>query len=350
MSRKSRYNYRLNYLSNQHRNITGSCLDRKCIFMDARKNKPNPVQFIDISIDQAGQRIDNFLLTLAKGVPKSRIYKAIRKGEVRVNKGRIKQTYKIQAGDTIRIPPLHTSEKTSHTFVGDRLKQELTDCILFEDDDLLVLNKPPGLAVHAGTNIQQGIIEALRIIRSDQPYLELVHRLDRDTSGCLLLAKNRTALLNLQQQMIQHDIDKRYLTLLKGSFNSDEKLVEQPLLKNVVSSGERMVQVNTQGKYAKTIFIPLERLAQAQLTEVILFTGRTHQIRVHSLFLEHPVAGDDKYGYRSFNKDMKKMGLKRLFLHSWKLGIKHPTTGEALLLEAPLPTQLNNVLDKLRAQ
>ena len=318
--------------------------------MSEQNNKVNPVQFIDISAAQAGQRIDNFLLTLAKGVPKSRIYKAIRKGEVRVNKGRIKQTYKIQAGDTVRIPPLHTSEKDTSTFVGDRLKQELTDCILLEDDDLLVLNKPPGLAVHAGTNIQQGIIEALRIIRSDQPYLELVHRLDRDTSGCLLLAKNRTALLNLQQQMIQHDIDKRYLTLLKGNFKSDEELVEQPLLKNVVTSGERMVQVNAEGKYAKTIFIPLERFPQAQLTEVILFTGRTHQIRVHSLFLEHPVAGDDKYGYRSFNKDMKKIGLKRLFLHSWKLGIKHPTTGESLLLEAPLPTQLNNVVTKLRSQ
>jgi 23S rRNA pseudouridine955/2504/2580 synthase len=318
--------------------------------MSADNTKKNPVQFIDISAAQAGQRIDNFLLTLQKGVPKSRIYKAIRKGEVRVNKGRIKQTYKIQAGDSIRIPPLHTSEKSVSNFVGDRLKQQLTDCILFEDDDLLALNKPPSLAVHAGTNIQQGIIEALRIIRSDQPYLELVHRLDRDTSGCLLLAKNRTALLNLQQQMIQHDIDKRYLTLLKGSFNSDEELVEQPLLKNVVTSGERMVQVNAEGKYAKTTFIPIERFPQAQLTEVILFTGRTHQIRVHSLFLEHPVAGDDKYGYRSFNKDMKKMGLKRLFLHSWKLGIKHPTTGEPLLLEAPLPTQLNNVITKLRDQ
>ncbi len=312
--------------------------------------KKNPVQFIDISAAQAGQRIDNFLLTLQKGVPKSRIYKAIRKGEVRVNKGRIKQTYKIQAGDSIRIPPLHTSEKSVSNFVGDRLKQQLTECILFEDGDLLALNKPPGLAVHAGTNIEQGIIEALRIIRSDQPYLELVHRLDRDTSGCLLLAKNRNALLNLQQQMIQHDIDKRYLTLLKGRFNSEEKLVEQPLLKNVVSSGERMVQVNAEGKYAKTIFISIERFSQAQLTEVILFTGRTHQIRVHSLFLEHPVAGDDKYGYRSFNKEMKKMGLKRLFLHSSKLGIKHPTTGEKLPLEAPLPTQLQNVVDKLRAQ
>ncbi|PHS22893.1 MAG: 23S rRNA pseudouridine(955/2504/2580) synthase RluC [Methylophaga sp.] len=318
--------------------------------MNAANTKTNPVQFIDISAAQAGQRIDNFLLTLEKSVPKSRIYKAIRKGEVRVNKGRIKQTYKIQAGDKIRIPPFHTSEKNTTTFVGDRLKQQLTECVLFEDDDLLVLNKPPGLAVHAGTNIQQGIIEALRIIRIDQPYLELVHRLDRDTSGCLLLAKNRNTLLNLQQQMIQHDLDKHYLTLLKGSWDDGEKLVEHPLLKNVVSSGERMVQLNPQGKYAKTVFIPIERYSQAQLTEVVLFTGRTHQIRVHSLYLNHPVAGDDKYGHRNFNRDMKKLGLKRLFLHAWKLGITHPSSSEKLLFEAPLPTQLQNVIDKLRTQ
>ncbi len=318
--------------------------------MSKHKTKLNPVQFIAISANQAGQRIDNFLLTLEKGVPKSRIYKAIRKGEVRVNKGRIKQTYKIQAGDSIRIPPLRTSENSVSNFVGDRLKQQLIECILLEDDDLLVLNKPPGLAVHAGTNVQQGIIEALRIIRADQPYLELVHRLDRDTSGCLLLAKNRTALLNLQQQMIQHDLDKHYLTLLKGSWGSDGRLVEQPLLKNVVTSGERMVQVNPEGKYAKTLFRPIERFSQAQLTEVVLFTGRTHQIRVHALHIEHPVAGDDKYGHRNFNKELKKTGLKRLFLHAWKLGVSHPTTGEKMLLEAPLPTQLQNVVDKLRAQ
>jgi 23S rRNA pseudouridine955/2504/2580 synthase len=317
--------------------------------MSAENTKINPVQFIKISADQAGQRIDNFLLTKVKGVPKSRIYKAIRKGEVRVNKGRIKQTYKVQTGDTVRIPPLRTSEKTSSHFVGDRIRQELTECILLEDDDLLVLNKPPGLAVHAGTNISQGIIEALRIMRAEQPYLELVHRLDRDTSGCLLLAKNRNALLNLQQQMIQHDLDKHYLTLLKGNWDNQELLIDQPLLKNVVSSDERMVQVNSEGKQAKTLFIPIEHFSQSQLTEVVLFTGRTHQIRVHSLHAGHPVAGDDKYGQRSFNREMKKMGLKRLFLHAWKLGITHPSSGEKILLEAPLPTQLQNVITKLRA-
>ncbi|MFT7413459.1 MAG: 23S rRNA pseudouridine955/2504/2580 synthase [Methylophagaceae bacterium] len=310
----------------------------------------NPVQFIDISAAQAGQRIDNFLLTLEKGVPKSRIYRAIRKGEVRVNKGRIKQTYKIQAGDSVRIPPLHVSEDTTPTTVSEFMRRQLTESILLEDDDLLVLNKPCGLAVHAGSNIQQGIIEALRVIRIELPFLELVHRLDRDTSGCLLLAKNRDALLNLQQQMINHDLNKRYLTLLKGSWGSEERLIEQPLLKNTVSSGERMVRVDPEGKYAKTVFIPVESFKQAQLTEVVLYTGRTHQIRVHAHFMQTPMAGDDKYGQRNFNKDMKKFGLKRMFLHAWKLGITHPTTNEAIMLEAPLPEQLENVLSKLRQQ
>jgi len=312
------------------------------------KNKSFSVQFIEISAAQAGQRIDNFLLTLEKGVPKSRIYRAIRKGEVRVNKGRIKQTYKIQAGDSIRVPPLHTSDKVVMTTVNDHVRKQLTEAVIFEDDHILALNKPPGLAVHAGSNIDQGIIESLRIIRSELPYLELVHRLDRDTSGCLLLAKSRDSLLNLQQQMINHDIDKRYLTLLRGYWDKEERLIEQPLQKNAVSSGERMVRVDPEGKYAKTIFVPVESFPKAQLTEVILFTGRTHQIRVHSAFMNHPVAGDDKYGHRNFNRDMKKVGLKRMFLHSWKLGITHPETNEPLLLVAPLPVQLNNVLEKLR--
>jgi len=318
--------------------------------MASTDKKSYSVKFVDISAAQAGQRIDNFLLTLQKGVPKSRIYKAIRKGEVRVNKGRIKQTYKIQAGDNIRIPPLHTSEKSKITTVSDRFRLQINDCIMLEDDALLVLNKPSGVAVHAGSNIEQGLIEALRIIRDDLPYLELVHRLDRDTSGCLLVAKSREALLNMQQQMKNHEIDKRYLTLLKGSWGSKERLIEQPLMKNSVSSGERMVIVDPEGKYSKTVFKPIESFVQAQLTEVILYTGRTHQIRVHSLYMGHPVAGDDKYGQRNFNRDMKKFGLKRLFLHAWKLGIAHPTTNQKLALEAPLPTQLENVVNKLRDQ
>ncbi|OUR64703.1 23S rRNA pseudouridine(955/2504/2580) synthase [Methylophaga sp. 42_25_T18] len=318
--------------------------------MISKQSTSNQVQFLDISAAQAGQRIDNFLLTLEKGVPKSRIYRAIRKGEVRVNKGRIKQTYRIKEGDSIRVPPLRTAEKTALTSVSNSMRQLLNDSVLLEDDDLLVLNKPAGLAVHAGSNIQQGVIEALRIIRAELPYLELVHRLDRDTSGVLLLAKSRAALLNLQQQLLDHDMNKRYLTLLKGGWDKQEMLVEQPLRKNTVSSGERMVRVDPEGKYAKTVFIPRKKFHQAQLTEVVLYTGRTHQIRVHADHINHPLAGDDKYGQRTFNKEMKKFGLKRLFLHAWKLGITHPGTGEPIELEAPLPATLENVLNKLGEQ
>ncbi|MDG1688634.1 MAG: 23S rRNA pseudouridine(955/2504/2580) synthase RluC [Gammaproteobacteria bacterium] len=312
--------------------------------MPSSTQKNHSVQFIEITDSNAGQRLDNFLLSLEKGVPKSRIYRALRKGEVRVNKGRKKQTYKLQLGDTVRIPPLRVTEKTISNTVSDFLRQQLTESILHEDDDLLILNKPSGIAVHAGSGIDQGIIEALRIIRAELPFLELVHRLDRDTSGCLLLAKSRTSLLHLQQQMVEHDINKRYLTLLKDSWGQEEKTVIAPLLKNTVSAGERMVQVNDEGKYAETLFIPLQQFPSAQLTEVVLFTGRTHQIRVHAKHIGHPLAGDDKYGQRAFNKQMKKAGLKRLFLHAWKLGITHPNTNEALQIEAPIPMPLQTFI------
>ena len=315
--------------------------------MAAHKPQSQKVQFIEISASQAGQRIDNFLLTLEKGVPKSRIYRAIRKGEVRVNKGRIKQTYKIEAGDVIRVPPLQVSEKTAPTEINESLQQQLLASIIFEDDAMLVLNKPSGLAVHAGTQIQVGVIEAFRLIKPELEFIELVHRLDRDTSGCLLIAKSRESLLNLQQQMLSDQIDKRYLTLLKGEMNSDEVYIEQPLQKNTVSSGERMVKVDPEGKSAKTLFIKRQSYGIAQLSEVKLFTGRTHQIRVHSAWSGHPVAGDDKYGDREFNKQMKTFGLKRLFLHAWRLGIHHPITQEPLSLEAPLPEKLQQVIKQL---
>ena len=315
--------------------------------MTAHKPQSQKVQFIEVNANQAGQRIDNFLLSLEKGVPKSRIYRALRKGEVRVNKGRIKQTYKLQSGDVVRVPPLRVTEKKAPDSISDSLRETLLASILFEDDSMLVINKPSGLAVHAGSQIQLGVIEALRVIKPAQSFLELVHRLDRDTSGCLMLAKSRESLLNLQQQMLSDAIDKRYLTLLKGRLNNQEQLVEQPLQKNTLSSGERMVAVDPLGKKAKTLFLQRQVLPQAQLTEVKLFTGRTHQIRVHAAWLGHPVAGDEKYGDREFNKTLKNVGLKRLFLHAWRLGIKHPLSGELLQLEAPLPDNLKTVIDNL---
>lgn len=306
------------------------------------------VQFITIGAEHAGQRIDNFLITLEKGVPKSRIYRALRKGEVRVNKGRIKQTYKLQAGDEVRVPPLRVAEKTDNVHVSDSLAQVLHEQILYEDDWLLALNKPQGLAVHAGTQIQTGVIEALKTLRPEATFLELVHRLDRDTSGCLLVAKRRDALLHLQNQMRGSDIDKRYLTLTCGHWPQNDMIVDKPLQKNTVIGGENMVVVDTAGKQAKTQFIVRQTFAHCQLMEVKLFTGRTHQIRVHAASSDHPVAGDSKYGQRDFNKQLKQAGLGRMFLHAWRLNIAHPRDEQRLQLEAPLPADLQLFIGQLK--
>lgn len=305
------------------------------------------VQFIDIRADQAGQRIDNFLITLEKGVPKSRIYRALRKGEVRVNKGRIKQTYRLQAGDQVRIPPLRVSEKVIITDLSESLTDALEHSILMEDDALLVINKPSGLAVHAGSHIQLGVIEAMRIIRPENRFIELVHRLDRDTSGCLVIAKSREALLNLQEQMKNSETDKRYLTLTKGRWPAQQNIVDLALQKNSLSSGERMVVVDINGKKSKTMFEVKQNFAGCQLVAAKLFTGRTHQIRVHSASQSHPVAGDEKYGDREFNKRLKSFGLKRMFLHAWQLSLKHPITNEPMTFTAELPEALQTVLQQL---
>ena len=311
---------------------------------------PPSVQFIDIRADQAGQRIDNFLITLEKGVPKSRIYRALRKGEVRVNKGRIKQTYRLQAGDQVRVPPLRVSEKVVITELSESLTDALENTILMEDDDILVINKPAGLAVHAGSQIQLGVIEAMRIIRPENRFVELVHRLDRDTSGCLVLAKSRAALLNLQQQMKASETDKRYLTLTKGKWAAQENIVDLALQKNSLSSGERMVVPDINGKKSKTLFEVKQEFSGCQLVAAKLYTGRTHQIRVHSASQSHPVAGDEKYGDREFNKRLRQYGLKRMFLHAWQLSLKHPLTDEPLTFNAELPDTLKDVLKQLEKQ
>ncbi|WP_439503968.1 23S rRNA pseudouridine(955/2504/2580) synthase RluC [Methylophaga sp.] len=311
---------------------------------------PPSVQFIDIRADQAGQRIDNFLITLEKGVPKSRIYRALRKGEVRVNKGRIKQTYRLQAGDQVRVPPLRVSEKVVITELSESLTDALESAILMEDDDILVINKPAGLAVHAGSQIQLGVIEAMRIIRPENRFVELVHRLDRDTSGCLVLAKSRTALLNLQQQMKDSETDKRYLTLTRGKWPAQENIVDLALQKNSLSSGERMVVPDINGKKSKTLFEIKQEFSGCQLVAAKLYTGRTHQIRVHSASQSHPVAGDEKYGDREFNKRIRQFGLKRMFLHAWQLSLKHPITDEPLTFNAELPDTLKDVLKQLEKQ
>lgn len=313
---------------------------------NSTKNTQSGVQMLEISSDLAGQRLDNFLITRLKGVPRSMVYRIVRKGEVRVNKGRIKPDYRLKAGDIVRVPPVRMSE-IDKTIPPKSLQQRIEDSILYEDKSILVINKPSGIAVHGGSGINHGVIEALRAQRADAHFLELVHRLDRDTSGCLLIAKKRSALRDLHEQLREHKMNKIYLTLLKGNWGSKKKIIDAPLLKNTLTSGERMVKVNVNGKSARSIFETVQCRSEASLVKVRLETGRTHQIRVHATYSGHPIAGDSKYGDEEFNKHMRKIGLKRLFLHASSLTFTLPGTEQKLRVEAPLDEQLQSVLKKL---
>lgn len=307
----------------------------------------NQVSFIEVGEEEAGQRLDNFLIKNLKGVPKSRIYRMMRKGEVRVNKGRVKPTSRLEKGDVVRIPPIRISEQKSPAVPGQQLRKYLQDNILFEDEAMLVLNKPSGLAVHGGSGISMGVIEALRAERPKEKFLELVHRLDRETSGCLMLAKKRSALISLQEQMKKGLIEKHYLTLVKGKWPKGKRTVNAPLKKSLLTSGERIVRVDVEGKNAVTHFKIRSTLASSTLLEVALETGRTHQIRVHCQFSGHPLAGDDKYGDDVFNKELKGSGLNRLFLHACYLRFKHPISGDWVEVEAETPSDLLSVLSAL---
>ncbi|MBG2837791.1 23S rRNA pseudouridine(955/2504/2580) synthase RluC [Proteus terrae] len=311
----------------------------------------NQVQFVTIDGDEAGQRIDNFLLARLKGVPKSMIYRIIRKGEVRVNKGRIKPEYKINAGDSIRIPPVRVSEK-EEIAVSPKLDKvsALADCILYEDDHLMLINKPSGTAVHGGSGLSFGVIEGLRALRPEARFLELVHRLDRDTSGVLLIAKKRSALRTLHEQLRLKQMQKDYLALVRGQWQSHTKVVQAPLLKNILQSGERVVKVSNEGKPSETRFKVEERFEFATLVKASPVTGRTHQIRVHTLHAGHPIAFDDRYGDRDFDSQLEGTKLKRLFLHASSLTFTHPSTGEQMRIEAPMDNQLRHCLQVLRSQ
>lgn len=309
---------------------------------------PTPkVQLVDIGAEQAGQRIDNFLLTRLKGVPKSAIYRMIRKGEVRVNKGRIKPEYKLVEGDSVRVPPARTAQKDeAPAFIGDQLKKLLESAILHEDGGLIVLNKPSGLAVHGGSGVSLGVIEALRVMRPQQKFLELVHRLDRDTSGVLLVAKKRSVLKQLHDDLREGRVHKTYLALLFGRWNGRQHKVEAPLKKFDLASGERVVRVSQEGKSSLTHFTQIRLFDQATLVEANPVTGRTHQIRVHAQFAGHPIAGDDKYISREQNAFFVERGLKRLFLHAFRIEFNN-SEGERVQFEAPLPSELQSVLDKM---
>jgi len=297
-----------------------------------------------IDAGDAGQRLDNYLLRILKGVPKSRIYRIVRKGEVRVNKGRVDVSYKLQAGDELRIPPVRVAEESAQPAVTEPLLKRLEAVILYEDERLLVLDKPSGLAVHGGSGVSLGVIEALRQIRPRERRLELVHRLDRDTSGCLMIAKRASALRELHELLRENRVDKRYLALVSGRLERDRVVVQAPLLKNILRSGERMVRVDPEGKPAETHFRVKQRFADATLVEAKLLTGRTHQVRVHLAHLGTPILGDEKYGRDEANKQARQSGLRRLFLHAESLSFPWFEGGKALRVEAPLPADLQAFL------
>jgi 23S rRNA pseudouridine955/2504/2580 synthase len=299
------------------------------------------VSFQTVDEFSAGQRLDNFLLKHLKGVPKSHIYRIIRKGEVRVNKGRKKAEYKLQLNDIVRVPPVRTSEPKL-TKVSEGLKKLLTDSVLYEDKGLLVINKPSGLAVHGGSGIDIGVIEALRELY--QTPIELVHRIDRATSGVLLIAKRRSVLKNLHEQLVQHQMEKRYTTLVKGTWSKKRHSIDAPLYQN-----SRCTVVDAKGKDALSHFQPIKNFESidASLVEVLIETGRMHQIRVHGQYAGHPLAGDDKYGDREFDRKLHAQGLRRLFLHAHQLTFTNPSTNEIQTVKAPLPVELRDFLQKI---
>lgn len=304
------------------------------------------VAYLRIAEEAAGQRLDNFLLTQLKGVPKSHVYRLLRKGEVRVNKGRAKPEYRLEAGDVVRLPPVRRPEPGAPTARGRSAGVELEAHILHEDDRVIVLDKPSGIAVHGGSGLSHGVIEALRAARPDAPYLELVHRLDRETSGCLLIAKRRSTLRTLHELLRNGKVEKRYLALVKGRWELGQVRLEDRLRKTV-RGGERVVTVDESGKHAASIFRPVEIGSAASLLEVRIMTGRTHQIRVQAAEAGHPLAGDERYGDRDYNQRMKALGLSRLFLHAASIGWEDPVSGEWRMYSAPLPADLREILSNL---
>jgi len=309
------------------------------------ENTISKVKLVEVTDNHSDQRLDNFLITYLKGVPKSHIYRIVRKGEVRVNKGRVDVKYRLVIGDIVRIPPMRMAEANEPIFVKQTLKEALTQGILFEDDGFLIINKPAGYPVHGGTGIDAGIIEAFRVIRPEAHFLELVHRLDRDTSGCLMIAKKRSALRSLHELFRNdHQIQKTYIALLSGQWARKKLVVNAPLLKNINKGGERIVVISSAGKEAETSFKRLRLFQDATLVEASPKTGRTHQIRVHAASLGHPIVGDDRYGLDDINKNFKKRGYNRMFLHAETLIFKHPVTGALLKVSAPLPQPLQTLL------
>jgi 23S rRNA pseudouridine955/2504/2580 synthase len=302
---------------------------------------------LTIGPEEAGQRIDNYLIRICKGVPKSHVYQVLRSGQVRVNKGRIAQTYRLAEGDLVRVPPMRIAERDPTLVPAAEFR------VLLEDDALLIIDKPAGVAVHGGSGVSFGVIEQLRASRPQAKFLELVHRLDRETSGVLMLAKKRSALTGLHEQIRIGGMDKRYLALVKGDWPNRRQHVKLPLFKFTTPDGERRVRVQSDGLASHTVFNLLRKYGDFVLLEAELKTGRTHQIRVHLQSTGFPIVGDDKYGDFTLNRVMQKadgsrMALKRMFLHAYRLGFEHPLTGEPVNVEAPLPPDCLRFLQSLQ--
>lgn len=312
--------------------------------IEQQGNNPK-VYCVKITEANSGQRLDNFLFTLLKGVPKSRIYRIVRKGEVRVNKARCEAKQRLLSGDIIRIPPVRVARKVEQPYLPFHLQLSLEREILFEDEALLIINKPAGFAVHGGSGVDSGLIEALRQIRADAHFLELVHRLDKDTSGCLMIAKKRSVLRNLHELFRDTGVKKTYLALLAGKWDKKQILVNVPLQKNIHKGGERMVVVSRSGKSAETFFRRRQAFRETTLIEATPKTGRTHQIRVHAAWLGHPIVGDERYGQDELNRTFKKRGYKRLCLHAEQLEFVHPISHRLLSVSAPLPRDLDQLLN-----
>jgi 23S rRNA pseudouridine955/2504/2580 synthase len=294
--------------------------------------------WLEVGEESAAQRIDNFLLRRLKGVPKSHVYRVLRSGEVRVNSGRVRPEYRLQVGDRIRVPPIRIAPRPA-------LARPSQFPIVFEDAALLVIDKPPGVAVHGGSGVSYGVIESLRAARPHAKLLELAHRLDRDTSGLLIVAKKRSALVELHRLLREAAVEKVYVAVVKGAFKKPLE-IREPLHKYVSATGERRVSVGARGRRAVTRVKPLKANDHYSVLEVRLLTGRTHQIRVHLAHAGHPVLGDDKYGDFPLNHAVAKLGVRRLFLHARRLRFAHPVTGEGISLESKLPEDMQEFIDK----
>ncbi|PCI21584.1 MAG: 23S rRNA pseudouridine(955/2504/2580) synthase [Piscirickettsiaceae bacterium] len=304
------------------------------------------VQFVEVDENAEGQRLDNFLMSRLKGVPKGHIYKIIRRGEVRINKGRAKNVYRLQVGDVVRIPPVKVDNRhTEAPSVG--VLATIESRIIFEDGDLIVLNKPSGIAVHGGTAINFGAIDAVRALRKDDSFIELIHRIDKATSGCLLIAKNRKMLNAVQGLLRSRHVKKTYTALLLGVQHQKTVTVSAPLEKRTLKSGEHRVRVHPQGKPSQTEFTRLCTYKRTTLVSASPKTGRTHQIRVHAKHLGRPIAGDERYSTAAQYKHVREQGLKRLFLHASEISFEHPVSNKQYAFKAPLDSALENYLETL---